>query len=164
MAKTIEELQSICDQFPEEFQSASLSTYSKENKPLASYAPFVYANKTFYFLISKIAPHYQNLVNHPTFSFNLLQDESKASSIFFRQRLTYQAVAHFPEIAEELKSAFVARFGEMATMLFGLDFAIVKAELLEGSMVLGAGQAYQINANQKVQEQIKSPHGHGHQK
>lgn len=103
-------------------------------------------------------------MNHPTFSFNLLQDESMAANIFFRQRLTYQAVAHFPQITDELKAAFVTRFGEMATMLFGLDFVIVQADLIEGSMVLGAGQAYQITADQQVQEQIRSPHGHGHQK
>lgn len=164
MAKTIEELQIICNQFPHTYQSASLSTVSNDQLPLASYAPFVYYNNTYYFLISQIAPHYQNLKVHSSFSFNLLQDESKAANIFFRQRLTYQAKAHFPEVTDELKQAFVERFGEMATMLFGLDFVVVEADILHGSMVLGAGQAYQINAKQEVQEQIKSPHGHGHKR
>lgn len=162
MAKTTEELQAICDQFPHEYQSASLSTYANDQSPLASYASFVYVNNTYYFLISKIAPHYNNLMAHPRFSFNLLQDESKAANIFFRQRLTYQASAHFPDVTDELRQAFLDRFGEMATMLFTLDFVVVEAKLLYGSMVLGAGQAYQIDANQHVQEQIKSPHGHGH--
>jgi len=159
----MEQIQQKLEQFPKDFQSAVLATMTKENTLYTSYAPFVVADHEYYFLISKIAKHYENLSHHQLMSFILIEDESQAKNIFFRKRLSYQAQAEVDVKHDLAKSAFIHLHKEMAEMLFQMDFIMVKANIIEGQFIIGPGMAYEVDQNQKIKSQIKPSNGHRHQ-
>ncbi len=155
--------QAIQDQlntFTNDFLSVVIATQTNEDKPYNSYAPFVNYDNHYYFIISKIAKHYDNLVNHKQASIMFIEDESKTPNIFFRKRLSYAVSVELDISGDLLKKAFVDRFGDMANMLFKMDFLIVKCNIENGRFVIGPGQAYDIDSNMKVIEQVKSLKGH----
>jgi putative heme iron utilization protein len=158
----MDKIQHTLEQFPKDFQSAVLATMTKDNTLYTSYAPFVIVDKAYYFLMSKIAKHYENLVNNNQMSFILIEDEIKSKNIFFRRRLSYQAHAEIDVKDELVKSAFINLHKEMAEMLFQMDFIMVKANIKEGQFIIGPGMAYEVNQNQTIKEQIKPSQGHGH--
>ena len=158
----MEQIQQKLEQFPKDFQSAVLATMTKENTLYTSYAPFVRVDNQYYFLMSRIAKHYENLVNDKQMSFILIEDESKAKNIFFRKRLSYQAKAEIDVKDDNVKTAFINLHKEMAEMLFQMDFMIVKAHIIEGQFIIGPGMAYEVDQNQHINQQIKTKGGHGH--
>lgn len=107
-----------------------------------------------------IAKHYENLKADPNASIMFIEDERETSNIFFRKRLSY-AVSTILDVKDDLvKSEFVKRFGDMASMLFKMDFLIVKCVIDSGRFVIGPGQAYDINHNKQIISQVTSPKGH----
>ena len=158
----MEQIQQKLEQFPKDFQSAVLATMTKENTLYTSYSPFVVVDHEYYFLISKIAKHYENLSHQQLMSFILIEDESQAKNIFFRKRLSYQAQAEVDVKDELAKTAFINLHKEMAEMLFKMDFIMVKANIKEGQFIIGPGMAYEVDQNQAIKEQIKPSQGHGH--
>lgn len=158
----MEQIQQKLEQFPKNFQSAVLATMTKDNTLYTSYAPFVNVDNQYYFLMSKIAKHYENLVKNNQMSFILIEDESKAKNIFFRKRLSFQAQAEIDLKDDNVKAAFINLHKEMAEMLFQMDFLIVKAHIIEGQFIIGPGMAYEVDQNQHIKQQIKTNKGHGH--
>lgn len=155
--------QSIQDQlniFSNDYLSVVIATLTFEQKPYTSYAPYVFENQHYYFLISKIAKHYTNLVNNSNASIMFIEDESKTPNIFFRKRLSYAVSTELDIKDDSVKEAFVNRFGDMANMLFKMDFVIVKCIIENGRLIIGPGQAYDIDSNMKVVEQVTSFKGH----
>ena len=146
--------------FADDFLSMVIATLTKEQKPYNSYAPFVYYDKHYYFLISKIAKHYENLVAHKSASVMFIEDESKTPNIFFRKRLSYAISTNLDIKDKAIQEAFVNRFGDMANMLFKMDFVIVKCFIENGRLVVGPGQAYDIDSNMNVIEHLTSAKGH----
>ena len=65
-----------------------LGSIDKENELLTSYAPFVFSEGNIYFIISPVAEHFENVVNHK-FQGLLIDDESESENVFFRKRNRY---------------------------------------------------------------------------
>ena len=49
----------------------------------------------------------------------------------------------------------------MVNMLLKMDFLIVKCEIQNGLLVLGPGQAFEINSNQMIHDRVAPLKGHG---
>jgi len=150
--------------FVQSFKSVVLSTFSKEFEPLASYAPCVFKEGSMYIIISEAAPHFHNLKQQGRAGVLLVEDEKDAASIFFRKRLSLQCQATFidPSIMHQ---AFKEAHGDLVDMLLGkLDFSIVKLDVLTGTFVIGAGQAYKMNAHFELVDQDRGAKDRGHAK
>ena len=80
-------------------------------------------------------------------SFILIEDEKEASNIFFRKRLSYQAEAEVGLNDEKVKKAFIDMHGEMAEMLFKMDFTLVKTIIKQGQFIIGPGMAFEVDEN-----------------
>lgn len=158
----MQEIQSILDHFTESFHSLIISSMTKEGTPYVSYAPFVTYDDTYYILISQMAKHYHNLVEHHHASIMFIEDESKAQSIFFRKRLSYEVIAHLEEKDEQVVEAMKQRHGHMVDQLLTLDFRIMRMEIKKGLLVLGAGRAYVVDDQGHIVDQ--AGRGQGHQR
>lgn len=155
-----EKVQLQLNTFTTPFKSVIIATKTIEEMPYTSYAPFVKYEGDYYFLISKIAKHFENLSHCSNASIMFIEDETKANNIFFRKRLSY-AIKTILNIKDEaIESVFFDKFGDMATMLFKMDFLVVKCQILNGNMILGPGQAYDIDETQRIVNQITNPKGH----
>jgi hypothetical protein len=160
MKNSIEKVQEQLNSFTSNFLSVVISTITKEQKPYTSYAPFVFHDGQYYFLISMIAKHYENLKADQNASIMFIEDETQTTNIFFRKRLSY-AVSTILDVKDGLvKNEFVKRFGDMASMLFKMDFLIVKCDINNGRFVIGPGQAYDIDENRQIISQVTNPKGH----
>jgi len=157
-------IQEELDVFPQGFKSLMIASKTKNDEPFSSYAPFVKVDDTFYFIISKMAAHYQNIINYPTISILLLEDETASKHIFFRKRLSYLVETSITD-KNEIKDAMFEKFGEFVHMLFKMDFVMVSCKIKQGSFVIGAGKAYKIDEHQKIVRQMTgNGQGHQHQK
>lgn len=154
MSLTIEKVQTKLNNFSSDFSTLMIATETIDKKPHTSYAPFVYYGHHYYFLISKIAEHYKNLVKNPNASIMLLTDESKSMNIFFRKRLSYAISTTLDIKDEDIKNEFIKRFGDMAVTVFTLDFLIVKCNINNGIFSLGPGQTFAVDKDQKIVKQI----------
>ncbi|BCR36317.1 pyridoxamine 5'-phosphate oxidase family protein [Mariniplasma anaerobium] len=160
MKNSIEKVQDQLNSFTSNFLSVVISTITNEQKPYTSYAPYVFYDNHYYFLISMIAKHYDNLSLNQNASIMFIQDEAQTPNIFFRKRLSY-AVSTILDIKDDMvKGEFVKRFGDMATMLFKMDFLIVKCNIENGRFVIGPGQAYNIDCQRQIINQATNPKGH----
>lgn len=148
------------DQFTDQFNSCVIATKTKNQMPYTSYAPFVKFEHNYYLLISKIARHYENFMQEGVASLLFIEDEKTAQSIFFRKRLSFLVDATLPIEDEVIKKEFVKVFGSTAQMLLGMDFVIVKCMVLEGTMILGPGMAYEIDDMQNIKGHIRPKQGH----
>lgn len=156
------ENQHVLDHFSEGFQSVSIASLTHEGTPYISYAPFVKHNHHYYIIISQMAKHYHNLKEHPEASIMFLEDESKAQSIFFRKRLSYEVNVIFEDASPEVIEALKQRHGHMIDQLLTLDFVILKLQIKKGLLVLGAGRAYVIDDQEHIVDQ--AGRGQGHQR
>ncbi len=132
------------------FQSVVLGTIDTEGLPFSSYAPFVHYDHRFYVFISDIATHSQNLKRESKASLFFIEDESQASNIFARKRISLQCDATliprddaaFAAVMEQFK----AKFGEeMVSMLMKMaDFNLFAFSTLGGEATFGFGEAYRV--------------------
>ncbi len=147
--------------FTKPFQSLVISSITDQGEPYASYAPFVKVDDDYYFLISKIAKHYDNMLNHPQIAIFFLEDEAATQNIFFRKRLSYHVKTMFTQ-DPDVKAAFITKFGDFVKQLFAMDFFMVKCEINHGLFVIGPGQAYEVDAQQQIIKQMTGKAGKGH--
>lgn len=137
--------------FPNQLQSLLLSTTNQENRPHASYAPFVIDDKRcFYVYVSRLSEHTINLLESPSAAVMLIDDESKSRNIFARRRLMYDCAiehierdcTHWNDILEQ----FAIRFGNLISMLKQLpDFELIKLSPTAGRFVVGFGAAHEVD-------------------
>jgi putative heme iron utilization protein len=134
-------------------RSLVLATTNPDGSPLASYTPFI-ANeqRQFYIFTSQLAAHTRNLERTGQASVMLIEDEAEAAQIFARQRVTFQCqaelVARDSQDGEKVLGQYEARFGKMVGLLRSLpDFQLFKLQPLSGSLVLGFGQAYELDGD-----------------
>ena len=150
--------------FVKGFKSIVLSTVNQACEPLGSYAPCVFLDKDIYIIISEAAPHFHNMKANGKVSALLLEDEAAAQSIFFRKRLSMTCEATFVD-PKPMHQIFKETHGELVDMLLNqLDFSIVKLQVISGTLVIGAGQAYKMNAQFELLEQDRGAKGSGHSK
>lgn len=136
----------------EESLSLLLATLSVEGLPRMSYSPFVYLNNAYYIYISKLAQHTQDIEANPRFSMMMIDDESKTRNIYARARLSFDVDANLVEReSEEYKTALDGlknRAGGTVDLLSSLsDFLLFKLVPVQGRLVVGFGQAYEIQPN-----------------
>lgn len=132
------------------FKSAVIGTIDAKGLPFSSYAPFVHYDHRFYIFISDIATHAQNLKRDGKASLFFIEDESQASNIFARKRISLQCdatlipreAAEFPAVMEQFK----AKFGdEMVSMLMKMaDFNLFEFSTLSAEATFGFGEAYRV--------------------
>jgi putative heme iron utilization protein len=150
--------------FTKGFKSVILSTVNPSSEPLGSYAPCVFLDHEIYIIISEAAPHFHNMKANPKVSALLLEDESSAQSIFFRKRLSMTCEATFVD-PKTMHQVFKETHGDLVDMLLNqLDFSIVKLQVISGTFVIGAGQAYKMDGAFKLLEQDRGAKERGHSK
>jgi putative heme iron utilization protein len=158
-------IQEKLNEFDQNFKSLVISSLTKDGHPFSSYAPFVKYEGNYYAIVSRIAKHFENMLNNEKVSILFLEDEQSASNVFFRKRLSFMSTAKVIEDRHILQSVFHKKFGDFVEMLFQMDFEIVRFEVIEGRFVVGAGQAYHVDNQLNVIEQMKGiSSGHGHKK
>ncbi|MEJ6080704.1 pyridoxamine 5'-phosphate oxidase family protein [Vibrio sp. 1-Bac 57] len=145
-------------------KTLQLATVDVKAKPNASYAPFVYFEQGFYVLISELARHTQNILNNPSASLMLIEEESEAKNLYARVRLTFDAeaviVSRETQQWQDVIELMINRLGNTEQGLSQFtDFHLVKLKVKQGLYVKGFGQAYQVLAND-LAHQIHINKGH----
>lgn len=157
---TFETQQLQLDTFPGRFKSIVLATIGDKNSPHLSYAPMIYLKQRWIILISAMAPHTRNLIEHGVGSGLLVEDESAAASIFFRKRLSFDFKATPLTSTPAINEAFTLVHGEMVPMLLKMDFQFWELFPAMGTFVCGPGQAYTVDNKLKIMNQNGRPGGH----
>lgn len=141
-----------------------LATLDADNRPTASYAPYVYWGKSFYILVSFMAKHTRNLRDRKKVSLMLIEDESATRQIYARDRITIDSEAELvatntTEYTEVL-TALQQRHGKIVEVLSNLeDFVLFRLKPQQGNYVNGFGSAYFVDADLQVIEHRKGAHG-----
>lgn len=149
----LEKAQAEYQRFAQSFDSIIIGTVSDENRPNASYAPFIMDElKNFYIYVSSLSTHTQNLHRNPRASVLLIEDEAKSKQIFARRRLTFDCTATLLERDSpswnRMADRFQSRFGETIELLRSLpDFRIFQLTPYAGRFVAGFGEIYQVNSS-----------------
>jgi len=150
--------------FLETFQTLIMASLTPEGEAHASTAPYVRMENDFYILISTVAQHGRNLLIHPNVSLLFVEDESQCVQPFARKRVTIEV--NVSEITREdeqfigVIERFCAHFdSELVTSLSQMgDFHLFKLSPKSGSVVMGFGRAYRLDANLEVMTQIMGHH------
>lgn len=149
----LEKVQAEYEGFIQEFESAVISTVSKEGIPNGSYAPVVIDDaKNIYIYVSGLSIHTKNIEAHPQVNVLFIEDEAKANQIFARRRLNFDCTARLIERESEtwnqIVDQFQERFGGIIEVLRGLaDFRIFQLTPKKGSFVIGFGSIYYISGD-----------------
>jgi len=131
-------------------QTLQLATVNQEGEALASYAPFVPGeNGEFFVFLSALAAHTRNLTLHPQASLLFIEDESEASNLFARRRVSLSCTAgrlaradqaFFPTMMQ-----FRRQFGAIIDTLIELpDFDLFVLVPTQGTFIRGFGEAYPV--------------------
>ena len=140
-----------------------ISSLDKENNARISYSPFVYMNNNLYIYISKVAEHYNNILNNGNISVMIIEDEKDAKVTFARNRVSFSGKAARIEDNEEIFEEFSKKQGEnIMNMLRKMDFNIFEIVIENGRYVEGFGKAFDIiNENgQLVMKHVTIEKGH----
>lgn len=129
-------------------KSVVLSTLDEMGKPYTSYAPFGVYQGNYYLIISNMAKHTQYLRKRPTAGLLWVEDESKAQSIFFRKRLYLETAVTMDIEDPAVKKMMIDRLGDPVKSFLLMDFTIVKCEAIQGQLVLGPGQAFDVKGTE----------------
>lgn len=132
--------------------SLVMATLSEGGRPHCSYTPFCLEGADYLIFISELAAHTRNLLAHPKLDIMLIQDESDASQLFARNRLTLSCTAStiFAENPEytALLDKFQNRHGKTVELLRQLpDFHLLRLTPQAGRFVMGFGQAYELTGD-----------------
>lgn len=136
-----------CQEFPYSTESVYLATNNPIGELEASYAPFVHMDEEFYFYVSEMSPHTENMLSTGAVSMMFIEDEATSVHLFARRRLTYQC-----SVVEVLRGginyarvlvAFQERFGIFIDMLRKLqDIHMFRATPVNGRYIRGFAQAF----------------------
>ncbi|WP_055070468.1 HugZ family protein [Clostridium massiliamazoniense] len=122
-----------------------ISSLDKDNKARISYSPFVNIEDKFYIYISKIAEHYNNIVNNPEVSIMIIEDEQDVDITFARERVSFNGTAKILKDNEAIIEKLSERQGKsIMDVLVGLDFDVFEIEVKEGRLVKGFGKAFDV--------------------
>ncbi|MEE9333368.1 MAG: pyridoxamine 5'-phosphate oxidase family protein [Granulosicoccaceae bacterium] len=140
--------------------SLMMATLSEDGSPHSSYAPFCINGRHYLVLVSELALHTRNLLARPVLEIMLIEDESDASQLFARNRLTLSCEAN--EITSEhaehtsLLDKFQRRHGKTVELLRQLpDFHLLRLTPRAGRFVRGFGQAYELGGD-KLDQFVRS--------
>ena len=127
-----------------------LGTVSKEGEPNSSYAPSIIdSNGNYFIYISNLSKHTLNLLDTPSLSIMIIDDESKTDNIFARRRLTMNASSVIVDRNSDKWNEVIAvmedRLGETISFLKDMtDFHMFELKPQDGLLVHGFGKAFKL--------------------
>lgn len=145
------ELNSELKSFRRSFESLLLATADVSGKPDASYAVYIEGDEAcFYVYLSGLAAHAKNLIERPIASVLFIEDESRATQVFARKRLSFECSADMLERDSpewnKIMVLFVEKHGGLMEMLLTLkDFQLFRLKPVKGRFIKGFGKAYEIS-------------------
>ncbi|MDX9691165.1 MAG: pyridoxamine 5'-phosphate oxidase family protein [Acholeplasmataceae bacterium] len=125
-------------------KSVVFSTIDDDGKPYTSYAPFGVYQGDYYLIISNMAKHTKYLRQRPTAGLLWIEDESVSKSVFFRKRLYLETNVTLDIEDEAAIKMMIERLGDPVKSFLLMDFTIIKCEAIQGQLVLGPGQAFDV--------------------
>lgn len=152
-----------------ETRSLVLGTIDVKGLPRVSYAPYVRCEAgNFHIYVSRLSAHTAELTQCPVASVLLIEDESSATQIFARMRITYLCnvlvIERSDSVYQEILTQFSENFGDVINVLTSLpDFVLFRLVPQSGRFVTGFGQAYDLTGEHLDKlihigpEQIKRP-------
>ncbi len=145
---TNEEIIEKFNTFSDDKYSLVVSTVNEKQIPLTNYSPFVVKNGNYYICVSSNMPHFKNMETSKKAHVFIIEDEEKASHIYARQRLYFDANCEVIENTEDIFDLFDERYGDKLSFLKTMkDFRILKLIPGEKSLVLGFGAAYKMDVD-----------------
>lgn len=135
-----------CLRLQQGFNSVLLSTVNLQAEPLASYAPYVCHQGSFYVFVSELAAHTQNMLDTKQASLMFIENEEQAKNPYARQRSVIQAQVYPVQNEGVLKTLFSMmeqEHGKTINMLKSLsDFKMLELRPSSGRYIVGFGKAY----------------------
>ena len=134
-----------------DYKTVSLATVDAAGNPQVSYTPAaVNEARNFYLFVSELSEHTRNLQNSGQASLMLIEDESKSTQLFARNRLTLTGevteVARDTESWSEASAVYRERFGKFFDQLATLrDFHMFCFRPGTARLVVGFGAAFEIS-------------------
>lgn len=135
-------------------KSLILGTVGKQGLPRISYAPYVrMTSGEFCIYLSRLSEHTTELIGNPVASVLLIEDESEASQIFARMRISFLCDAMVIDRGnsefKNIMNLFAKRFGSIVDLLTSLpDFVLFRLVPRSGRFIIGFGQAYDLSGEQ----------------
>ncbi len=154
MTEELTELRKRASELVKRCKSLQLATVNHNGTPLASYAPFYRIDDGDYFIfVSTLSSHTGNLTTG-TASILIIDDESRTSQIYARNRLGFncncQQVKPNESQYEQILEGLEKRHGTIIQTLRTLaDFQLYRLCPEPGSFVIGFGQAYEVSPDLK---------------
>lgn len=151
-AAALERARAAVEKLRADLRTVILGTTSASGDPDASVAPVVLsAGGVLFTYVSDMSTHTNNLRETGVASVLVIEDESAASQLLARKRLTLRCKAVFVErdtpVFTEKIELLKAAFGPVMDYLAGLlDFHLVELTPTGGRLVAGFGQAYDVDA------------------
>ncbi|MEH6443608.1 MAG: pyridoxamine 5'-phosphate oxidase family protein [Oceanospirillaceae bacterium] len=153
-----------CQQLQQSFNCLLLSTVNEQAQPLASFAPYVEEQGSFYIFVSELAQHTQNMAKQRVASVMFIESEESAKNLYARQRAVIQVSVHLvtdKELIDQLFTKMELAHGKTINLLRGLaDFKMLELRPEQGRYVVGFGKAYDWNIKEQslthVTEQVLS--------
>ncbi|ART79454.1 heme utilization protein HutZ [Oceanisphaera avium] len=142
-------------EFRDSCHTLVLATVDAKGQPNVSYAPFALQEDGYYILISEMARHTRNLLENPTISLMMVEDEQDCRTFFARKRLTFDArperVTRDSQAWQAGIDALRARFDDTVSGLSQLaDFHLFRLVPLQGLFVKGFGKAFAVSGDDLV--------------
>lgn len=145
---TKEQIEAKIAEFVAPFKGAIMASIAPNQEVYLSTIPVVKIKHSFYALISRTAPHFDNLKAGGNAQIIFAEDEANMQSAFLRKRLSYEVDYAFSEAKPEVVEAFHNVHGKIVDMVLGLDFEFVELNIKYGKIILGPGQAYFIDQDE----------------
>lgn len=143
----MQDLLENCQQLLASFDCLLLSTVDSQGEPLASFAPYIQYDDSFYILVSELAQHTQNMFSQPKASIMFIEDEKAAKNLFARERAVIQVTVHAvkePEAEVQVLAKMQECHGNTVKLLRSLsDFHLLELRPAAARYVVGFGKAYQ---------------------
>jgi heme oxygenase (biliverdin-IX-beta and delta-forming) len=150
-AERIQEAKSVISRLLDEYKTVSFATVNAQGHPLVSYAPAALdEDRNFYLFVSELSEHTSNLQGNGLASIMVLDDESRSTQLFARNRLNMEGrvcpvsreSADWPEASRVYRERFGKFFDQLAQLK---DFHMFCFKPETARVVIGFGAAFQID-------------------
>lgn len=147
-----------CEKLLAGFDCLLLSTVSDEGAPLASFAPYVRVENSFYIFVSELAQHTRNMHDKPLASIMFIESEESARNLYARERAVIEVDVHQVEDASIRSQVFglmQERHGKTIDLLRTLDdFKMLELRPSKARYVVGFGKAYDWDMQKNTLEHV----------
>jgi len=135
-----------------------LATRTVNGQAEVSYLPYIYFNNKYFIVLTRSSSHYENITETKAFQGMILESEQAAVSTFFRKRIIFNLMYQKVNEAEEIVQQFMTEHGPLVKQVLSMNFNIFELKLVDGRVILGPAQAYALDENENVTEQIVKGH------